>query len=117
MRLSLESPVEEATDVPVAVAAPVGAIGRVSSGSSGVEGACAWRQGFLRELGRSAYFHGQPAARARGSSLSASGGRLEQTPRPRNGASGVAGEQNLRGSRGTARVKETKPGGRSERKS
>src|SRR5207237_5129339 len=61
MRLSLESPVEEATDVPVTVAVADGATRQVPFGSSGVEGACARRQGFLRELGRSGHFHGIPA--------------------------------------------------------
>src|SRR5438105_2498960 len=61
MRLSLESPVEEATDVPVTVAVSDGATRQVPFGSSGVEGACARRQGFLRELGRSGHFHGIPA--------------------------------------------------------
>jgi len=41
MRLSLESPVEEVTVVPLAVAVPGGAPRRVPSGSSGVAGACA----------------------------------------------------------------------------
>src|SRR4051812_5816173 len=97
MRLSLESPIEETTDVPVTVAASDGATRQVPPGFSGVEGACARRQGFLRELGRSGHFHGTPAVYR----VAAANNTPAQRWRVgcRTGA-------NLRRNRGTARAKE-----------
>jgi len=82
--LSLERSIEEVTAVPLAVAASPAALRRVACGSSGVEGTCAWRQGFLRELGRSCHLHG---------SLAAQGWPPPPTPRPCVGASARAWER------------------------
>jgi len=84
MRLSLESSVEEATVVPVSVAAPGGTSRRVPAGSSGVEEHARGDKGFCGNLGDPAI---STEDRRR------KGGRLQATPRPRDGASPVARER------------------------